>query len=164
MTKYIVCLSFLILILAGCGGSTQEKAVEKQIERATGSDADVDISGDNMKISGQTKEGAFSLSSGEEVDIPKDFPEDVPIYTPSSVSMAMNTPEGHSLTLRSSDDSKKILDSYKREMIAKGWSEQASINMGDQSMLTYKKGDRAANITVGQSDGETQIMLIVGKE
>jgi hypothetical protein len=164
MAKYIVCLSFLILMLAGCGGSTQEKAVEKQIERETGSDADVDISGDNLKISGQTEEGAFTLSSGEEADIPEDFPDDVLIYTPSSVSMTMNTPEGHSLTLKSSDDSKKILETYKREMVAKGWSEQASINMGAQSMLTYKKGDRAANINVGQSDGETQIVLIVGKD
>jgi hypothetical protein len=164
MARYIVSLSCLILMLAGCGKSTNEAAIEKQIERATGSDADVDISGDNYKITGKTEDGEFSLSSGEGVEIPEDFPDDVLIYRPSSVQMAMNVPEGQSLTLTTSDDSKKIMETYKREMTAKGWSEQASMNMGTQSMLSYKKGDRAANVTIVPSDDETQITLMVGKD
>jgi hypothetical protein len=151
-------------MLAGCGRRTNEEAIEKQIEQATGSDADVDISGDSYKIRGKTEDGEFSIASGEGTEIPKDFPDDVLIYRPSSVKMSMNGPEGQSLTLTSSDDSKKILETYKRDMTAKGWSEQASMNMGKQLMLSYKKGDRAANVTIMPSDDETQIMLIVGKD
>ncbi len=164
MAKCIICLSCLILMLAGCGKSPDEAAIERQIERATGSDADVDISDDSYKISGTTEDGEFSLSSGEGTEIPPDFPEDVLIYRPSSVSMTMNMPEGQSLTLTTSDDSKKIAEAYKREMIEKGWSEQASINMGSQSMLSYKKEERVANVTIVPSDDETQIMLVVGKD
>jgi hypothetical protein len=164
MAKYIICLSCLMLMLAGCGRSTNEAIIEKQIEEATGSDADVDISGDSFKISQKTEDGEFSVSSGEGTEIPEDFPDDVLIYRPSSVKMSMNVPEGQSLTLISGDDSKKILETYKREMTAKGWSEQASMNMGSQLMLTYKKEDRIANVTIAPSDGESQIMLIVGKD
>ena len=164
MTKYIICLSCLILMLAGCGGSPDEAVIEKQIEQATGSDVDVDISGDSYEISGKTEEGEFSLSSGEETEIPTDFPDDVLIYSPSSVSMTINMPEGQSLTLTTSDDSKKVEEAYKREMATKGWAEEASINMGTQTMLAYKKDDRIANITIVPSDDETQIMLIIAKD
>lgn len=164
MTKYLLCVSCLILMLTGCGGSPDEAIIEKQIEQATGSDADVDISEDSYKISGKTEDGEFSLSSGEGTEVPADFPDDVLIYLPSSVSMTMNMPEGQSLTLTTGDDSEKIEEAYKREMIAKGWVEEASIDMQSQLMLAYKKDDRVANITIVPSDGETQIMLIVGKE
>lgn len=164
MTKYIIGLSCLLLMFAGCGGSPDEAAMERQIEQATGYDADVDISGNNLSMSGKTGDGEFSLSSGEGTEVPADFPDDVLIYSPSKVSMTMNAPEGQSLTLTTSDDSKKIEETYKREMIDKGWSEQVSMNMGSQSMLSYKKGDRVASITIMPSDDGTQIMLIVGKD
>jgi hypothetical protein len=164
MTKYIIGLSCLLLMLAGCGGSTGERVLERQIEQQTGSDADVDISGDNLNITGETEDGAFSLSSGEGTKVPEDFPEDVLVYSPASVGSAMVMPEGLSLTLKTDDGAEKIKAAYKSEMIAKGWSEQASMDMGTQSMLAYKKGDRATNITIVPSDEGTQIMIIVGKE
>jgi hypothetical protein len=164
MTKYIIGLSCLLLIFAGCGGNTGERALERQIEQQTGSDADVDISGNNFNITGKTEDGAFSLSSGEGTEVPEGFPDDVLIYRPSSVESAMVMPEGLSLTLKTDDGDEEIGEAYKSEMIAKGWSEQASIDMGGQSMLAYKKGDRAANITIVPSDEGTQIHIIVGKE
>ena len=108
MTKYIIGLSFLILMLAGCSGSTGEQVLESQIEQQTGSDADVDISGGNINISGETEDGAFSLSSGEGTAVPEDFPDDVPVYSPSSVESAMVMPEGLSLTLKTDDDREKV--------------------------------------------------------
>ena len=164
MSKYIICLSCLFLMLAACGGSPDEAVIEKQIERATGADAHVDISGDSLKISGTSEDGEFSLSSGGGAEIPEDFPDDVLIYSPSSVSMVMNASEGQSITLTTDDDSKKVEETYKREMTAKGWSEQASMNMGAQSVLVYEKGDRNANITIAPMDDETQITVMVTKQ
>ncbi len=164
MAKYIICLLCLILMLAGCGKSPEEKAIEKAVEKSTGADAEVDLSNKGMKISGKTEEGAFSLSTGEGTEIPKDFPSDVLVYRPSKVGSAMNMSEGQSIALTTSDDSKKVEEAYKREMATKGWAEEASINMGTQTMLAYKKDDRIANITIVPSDDETQIMLIIAKD
>jgi len=163
MAKYIICLLCLILMLAGCGKSPEEKAIEKAVEKSTGADAEVDLSNKGMKISGKTEEGAFSLSTGEGTEIPKDFPADVLIYRPSKVGSAMNMPEGQSIALTTSDDSTKVAETYKREMTAKGWSEQASMNMGAQSMLVYEKEERVAHITIAPMDGETQITVMVTK-
>ena len=35
MTKYAICLLCLIFVLAGCGNSSQETAIEKAVEKAT---------------------------------------------------------------------------------------------------------------------------------
>jgi hypothetical protein len=163
MAKYIICLLCLARMLAGCGKSAEEKAIEKAVEKSTGAGAEVDLSDKGMKISGKTEEGAFSLSTGEGTEIPKDFPADVLIYNPSNVGTAMNMPEGKSLALTTTDDSTKVAETYKREMTAKGWSEQASMNMGAQSMLVYEKGDRIAHITIAPMDDETQITVMVTK-
>jgi hypothetical protein len=164
MTKYIICLSCLILVLSGCGKSPEEKILEEQIEAATGADAEIDLSNERMNISGKTEDGSFSISSGEGTDVPENFPSDVLVYKPSKVQATMDMPQGHSLTLSTTDDGKKVQDAYKSEMTSKGWSEQASINMGSRSMLTYKKEDRVAQITISPSDNETQILVIVGED
>ena len=164
MAKYIICLLCLVLMLAGCGKSAEEKAIEKAVEKSTGAGAKVDLSNKGMKISGKTEEGAFSLSTGEGTEIPKDFPADVLIYNPSKVGTAMNMPEGKSLVLTTTHVSTKVVETYKREMTAKGWSEQASMNMGAQSMLVYEQGDRIAHITIAPMDDETQITVMVTKQ
>ena len=66
-------------------------------------DADIEISDDGMKITGKTEEGEYALTSGEETEIPEDSPSDVFIYRPSTAVMAMTVPEGHSITLATTD-------------------------------------------------------------
>ena len=43
--------------------------MEKKIEKATGGEADVDITDDGMKITGETKEGDYALTAGDETEI-----------------------------------------------------------------------------------------------
>lgn len=162
--KYLICLVCLILTVGGCGKGPEEKAVEKAVEKATGADAEVDLSDQGMKIRGTTEEGAFSLSTGERTEIPKDFPTDVLVYQPSKVGAAMDMQEGQSLALTTGDESIKVAETYKREMTAGGWSEQASMTMGAQSMLVYEKDDRVVNVTITPMDGETQITLVATKK
>lgn len=161
MAIFNICLLCLVLIATGCSKTPEEKVIEKRIEEATGADAEVDLSRKGMKISGETEGGEFTVSTGEGTEIPKDFPADVFIYRPSKVMTAMKMPEGQSLALTTKDNGPKIAETYKREMTAKGWSEQASMNMGAQSVLVYEKKERAANITIAPMDGETQITVTV---
>jgi hypothetical protein len=165
----LVCIACcLMLLVAGCGGSSDEAAMEKRmeekIEEATGADAEVDMSDKGMKVKGQTEGGEFSLTSGEEIEIPEEFPEDVFIYRPSKALVAMKVPEGHSLSLTTKDETSKVVETYKSEMQANGWSQEGSMNMGDQFTLMYKKGDRIAAVSIGPSDDMTQITLTVGME
>jgi len=164
MAIFNICLLCLILLVAGCGKTPEEKVIEKRIEGATGADAEVDLSKKGMEISGETERGKFTVSTGEGTEIPKDFPNDVFIYRPSKVMTAMNMPEGRSLTLTTKDDGPKVVETYKQEMTAKGWSEQASMNLGAQSVLVYEKKERAANITIAPMDGETLVTVTVARD
>jgi len=163
MTRYVVCVFCLMFLLVGCGKEVQESAMEKKIEQATGGDAEVDLSDDGMKVTGKTEEGEYSITSGEETEIPEDFPSDVFIYRPSTAVMAMKVPEGHSVTLTTQDDKEKVVEAYKKEMEAEGWTEEGSMNMGSNTMLVYGKDGRNANINIMPSDDKVQINVIVAQ-
>jgi hypothetical protein len=164
MIRLIVCMFCLALLLFGCGRETQEAAIEKKIEEASGGDAEVDISDEGMKITGKTEEGEYSMTAGEEAEIPDNFPDDVFIYKPSKAVMAMKAPEGHSITLSTDHDIKKVTEAYKKEMEGRGWVEEATATMGERSMLVYKKGDKVTNVTISPSDKGVQISIMTGTE
>lgn len=66
------------LTLSGCGGIAEkagETAMEKAIEN--GSSGDVDIDSDDGTVKVETEDGTTSY--GEDVDLPDDFPSDVPL-------------------------------------------------------------------------------------
>jgi len=163
MTRYVICVFCLMFLLVGCGKEVQESAIEKKIEQATGGDAEVDLSDDGMKVTGKTEEGEYEITSGDETEIPEDFPSDVFIYRPSTAVMAMKVPEGHSVTLATKDGKDKVVEAYKKEMEAKGWAEEGSMNMGDHTMLMYVKDGRNANINILPSDDKVQINVVVAK-
>jgi len=164
MARYLFCVLCIVLLAVGCGKETQEAAIEKKIEGATGGEAEVDISKGGMKVTGETEEGEYSVTAGEETEIPEDFPSDVFIYSPSKAVMAMRLPEGCSVSLTTRADMADVVDAYKREMEARGWSEEGSMKMGDHSMLVYEKDGRAANVNIIPSDDEVQINLTVSTE
>jgi len=161
MARFCFWVIFLILFAVGCGETVEEKAMEKKIKAATGADADIDLSEKGMKIKGDTDGGKFTVSTGKLVEIPKDFPSDVFIFSPSKAVVAIKMPKGYSVSLTTGEDLPTVEKTYKREMQAKGWSEATSMNMGDQSMLMYEKKNRAANITIASTEGETQIVVMI---
>jgi len=164
MARFLLCALSLILLAFGCEKSAEEKAMEKQIEEKTGAEADVDLSKKRMKVAGETEGGKYTVTSGEGTEIPEGFPADVFIYRPSKTIMAMEIPEGYSVALTTRDDSSKVRSAYSQEMEARGWSEETSMNIKSQSVLVYKKDERAANISIVLSGKEIQISVTVTKE
>jgi hypothetical protein len=164
MRGFLCCAFCVVLLIAGCGGSADEEAIEKKIEKATGGEAEVDISKKGMEVKGETEEGEYKLEAGEETEIPEDFPGDVFIYRPSKTVMAMKVPQGHSVTLTTGHDQSTVIETYKQEMTASGWSEEGYVDMGDRVMLVYKKNGRGANISIAPADDGLTINVIVGAD
>ncbi|MBD3345835.1 MAG: hypothetical protein GF401_12300 [Chitinivibrionales bacterium] len=165
----VVRTSFLIAMMAlsfsGCGKKGEEKIAEnivkKAIEKESGGKADVDISNGNVNI--KTDDGEMSVTSGKNARIPEAFPTDILIYQGSSVEAAMEVPEGYSVQLKSDDDVTKIAETYKADMKAQGWSQEASLDMGEQAMLSFKKGERAAQVVIMPDESITRIGLTTSK-
>jgi len=142
----------------------EEKAVEKKIEKETGAKTQVDLSDQGMKITGATEGEKFTVTTGDATEIPKNFPEDVPLYQPSKAMSALEVTGGYSVTLTTADPVDKVAESYKEQMTSHGWAEQAVMNMGGQTVLVYGKDQRVTNIAVMPMEGETTITVTVATE
>lgn len=161
MKKFCLILCFFLLLLTGCGNSAEEKAIEKKIEKETGAKTEVDLSEKGMKISGTSEGERYSVTTGDATEIPKDFPEDVPIYHPAKSVAAMEVDDGYSVSLKTKDDIRKVISFYKDQIVSQGWSEKTSLDMGGHTVLAYEKDQRVANIAIMSIDKETRITLTV---
>ena len=159
----LVFSAFGLAFFVGCGKSSEEKTAEQAIESATGHKADVDLAKDGMTLTGKTEDGKkFAVSSGSKTKIPAKFPKDVLLYSPAVAITALETDNGFSVVLSSSDDKEKIVSAYKKEMPAKGWTQGAAMDMGPQTILQYKKGNSTVAVAVMDSgDGKKAITVTV---
>lgn len=163
MKKYFLA-ACLILLISGCGKSAEEKAIEEQIEKETGMKTNVDISNDSVKISGKSEGEEYSFSTGNDAEIPKNFPKDIPVYKPSKTMGGAAVEEGFSVMLTTKDSMDKVASFYKEKMKGSGWSEEFSMDMGGQTVLVFEKDGRSLNIAAMPLGGETRITLAVAEE
>ena len=161
MIRAIGLVLAMLLILIGCGKKAEEKIAEKIIERSTGSKAKVDIADESMKI--ETEDGSMSVKTGKSAKIPKEFPSDVYLFKPADVEVAMEVGQCYSIALKTGKDIASVTSAYKKEMVNKGWKQQAAMDMGENSMLIYEKEKRITNVAISQDAGETKIVITVGK-
>jgi hypothetical protein len=155
-----------IMVMFGCGEKGTEKAAEKAMEKAIesnmGGNAEVDIEENSFRI--QTEEGEMTMTSGDSVQLPADFPKDIFLYKGADLNTAMELPEGFNLMFQTQDDPSKVSEAYLTEMEAKGWSKEMTMDMGGQKMMVFKKDERMANVSIASDDEMTQIVLTVAKE
>ncbi|MHB8111639.1 MAG: hypothetical protein ACYDHW_16575, partial [Syntrophorhabdaceae bacterium] len=72
-------------VFIGCGKSSEEKAIEKFVEKKSGGKVKYDSSEGKITV----KEGNTTVTSGGNVQIPAAFPKDVPIYPHTLVLNSM---------------------------------------------------------------------------
>jgi hypothetical protein len=155
-----------LLAVGGCGRKTDEavaeKAAETAIAKQTGGPADVDIKEDGIRI--KTKDGEMNLSTGGNIKVPAGFPQDVPIYPGAMVQAAVEVPEGFTLRMTTKEAAAKVVETYLKELPAQKWSKEMSMDMGENSMLTFKKENRTLSVVVSAEKNETSISLSVVSE
>ncbi|WP_126456864.1 hypothetical protein [Sulfuriflexus mobilis] len=151
----------LVVLVAGCGQDAEEKAMEEMIEKSTGGDTDVDITKNQVTIKGELEGSQYTLMGGEDVKLPKEFPDDIPIYPAAKVISSMQMPEGFSVVMTSGDDIDKVIATLEQEMTANGWTVTQTMSMGTHSTLLYVKKERSANVAIGTMGSETQISISV---
>ena len=163
--RYLIILAAM-MVMFGCGEKAGEKAAEEMAEKAIESsfdgEAEVDIKKDSVRI--ETEEGEMTMSMGDSVKLPADFPEDVFMYKGAELSMAMEHPQGFNLSLQTKDDTSKVSEVYLAEMTAKGWTKEMSMDMGGQKMMSFKKDERGVSVMISSDEEMTQINLTVAAE
>ena len=156
--RYLICFLVSVLVIGcSCSEKAAEKIAEKAIEAQTGHKADIDVDKESMRI--KTKDGEMTMTSGKAAKLPDNFPEDIPIYEGCALDMAMEVPQGYSLSFTTKDEMSKVSEWYLKEMIGKGWTKEAFMDMGKQTMLVFKKGERGVNLAISHDNDQTRISL-----
>ncbi|MFC1584048.1 hypothetical protein ACFL5V_00725 [Fibrobacterota bacterium] len=162
MSKINLMMLMLLLAFFGCGKKAQEDALERAIEKKSGGKADIDLSEGNINI--ETEDGSVSINTGKGARLPDGFSPDVYVYKGAEVVMSMDIPGGNLVTLSTGDDAKTVMDSYKKELTAKGWVKTGGMDRGDQNIYMAEKGSRRINVMAISIEGATQIRITVAEK
>ena len=116
----------------------------------------------DLLISGNLEQGPFGAQIGGDVQLPSDFPPDVPVYPDATpVASGFATGEGAFVLLRTLDPAPSVYDFYRSEMPEDGWSIENEMRLGDFGMLTLAKDGRSATIAITPGEEGATIMLTV---
>ena len=136
MLRFCFWLFCLVFLLLGCGDESEDGISDAQGDK-------------------------YTVSIEKPIEIPDDFPTDVYIYPRSTAIDVAKTPKGYSLTLSTSHDVPRVAETYKRQMMIRGRSEEASVTKGAESLFAYTKEERVANVAIGPTEGGIRIKLTV---
>ncbi len=148
---FIIAAVFVVAItLTACGEKTAEKTAEKAIESSTGGSADVDIDDDTVTIN----TNAGSMSAGEEVDLPDNFPSDIYIID-GTIKMAMATTEieGFSVSVETSKSVSAAKTEYEEKLVDDGWTITGMLSFTETASVTAEKDNRIVTVTIMEVDG-----------
>jgi major membrane immunogen (membrane-anchored lipoprotein) len=163
--KTVAALGLATLMLSACGPSTAENAMERQIEKETGQDADVDMKNDGSMMV-KTDEGTMQTGN----TLPADWPTDVEIYAGATVSWSATTNQangkaGSAIVFTTGDSEQAVVDFYKKSMKDNGWTVQTTMQTGEGVVLVANKDKRALSLSVVRTDeGTTTVTLGVGEQ
>ena len=165
MTRHspLIAALALALVLSACGKAEEKAAetlAEKALEANSGQDVDVDINEDGQTVTIQTEDGTLTQSSGDNVELPADFPSDVALPDDYKVMSVMTMGPVTSVVLEVPESPSDLFTAFKSGQADQGWKETMAMQGGEGSMLGFEKDDRSLLVNLSRSeDGGTMVSL-----
>jgi hypothetical protein len=163
-------LTLAVLVCAvGCKKAAEEAmeaAIESQIAKEGGS-ANVEIGDDDTSFKFEDKKSGAKMAFGKNVEMPKDFPQDIPVYKSMKLAMAHSQPEDKTFMVQgiTSDAVATVAAFYADELKKQEWAEDSNVEQGDKMrVLVYKKERRTLNLVLVTTDEGTNIMITTSQE
>lgn len=164
-------LSMSFLAVAGCGKIVEkiqqkaiETAVEKGVESQSGGKVKLDLSGQKASVVGN--DGKTQGTWGKGATVPADFPKQVPIYPGSTILSSMSdntTTSKHTVMLKTSDKSAKVIEYYKGEL--KGFRVENEGDTGQTHMVKLVDASKlSVQIVASEQDGDQATNVILYTE
>ena len=132
------------------------KPVNKIAER-------MDPDGKGMHLTATNPAGKkFEASIGDEVDLPSEFPKDVPVFPGSTPMASMSSPdEGMIVTFKSNEEQQAIFDFYQSELANAGWEILEDPAFGNRLAFDALKDSRKVSVVVAGTKGDSRVSIIV---
>ncbi len=141
MSKKLLALMILgALVLAGCNQNASEKkgSIEYKNDKSEG-----------------------SAEVGENVKLPDDFPEDVPVYKNAKIKgtniSKMDNGELMVITMQTDDNLQDIGKFYKDELVKNGFGIENEFETDKSVTLTSRKGSTTVVVSAITQNGKTTI-------
>jgi len=140
----------------------------KMAVKSEGGEEQVSMNADNQSVTVTTKDGTVTSTAGKTAKIPDTFPKDIPLYAGAEIVAVstMTQNEMFHVQATTADSLKNVAAYYKKELPAKGWTEQQTVSQAGDSpmeMLNFTKEDRTVMVMVTADQGKTAIMLQTAK-
>ena len=172
-----------LLLLIGCGGEESTPDSQEPVARpipATPPERAIpamrqgrneivekmDPDGKGMHLTATSPEGKkFNASIGNEIDIPEEFPKDVPIFPGSTPMAFMSAPdEGIIVTFKSGEEQQDIFDFYQSSLADDGWEILEDSMFDQQLSFDAIKDNRKVSVIVAGTKGDSRVSVIVTPE
>ena len=140
-----------------------EAAIEAVADDGKGGKAKVDLSKGTFTVT-DDKGGSLKFAAGGGAKVPETWPKDFPVFAGAKVTMAMDTPNGSTVSFETADPPAKVYGYYASTMPGQGWkiNVRTSVDDGGTLMMT-KDPKRSATVVVSSAGGKTNVVLSSAK-
>ena len=150
-----------LFVAGGCGKKGEGKVIQQ------GDGVTVTQNGDKVSIAGS--EGSAEYQAGKNVDMPQDFPTDVPTYPGMQLQFAGKAGPMFTINGKSADNISKVSDGLKSAIEKQGWSQVMSMDQSAAGgtpgkMTSYSKKNRVLNVVLSAQDQGTNISITTGSQ
>ena len=151
-------------LLAACDDDQSKQAREKELEDYAakhGVVADVKINQDGSvkSVAIERNIGGTKSQAGKNLEVPADFPGDVPLYPGLELHAANTMPQGHMIQGNTADDPETVAVAVTAGMAAQGWTADQSQRSGPMISLTFKKDNRTTGFTLLPGAAGTTVQI-----
>lgn len=145
-------------MLAGCGQDAADTAAEKMAKQH-GVDMDIDRDGDKATYTIGGADGT-KVQVGENLKVPDGFPDDIAVYPDLKIISSSAVPQGFMINGQTGDDVEKVAAFYTDKLTSGGWAKDGEFSQeGTMRILSFKKDNRTASVTVVKGDDGTTVQL-----
>jgi hypothetical protein len=161
MRKYVRPWAVAVLMLSFTFGltackSVADKAIEKTIEKTTGTDATVDSSQNKVAVN----VNGTSWETGDQVSLPANFPDDIYVVEGTlKVAIANDANQGFTVSLETTKTVSDVKALYQRELAADGWTVTGSADIQGSSSVMATKAKRSITVTIGPNEDKSKSVV-----
>tara|TARA_R110001592_G_scaffold363393_1_gene687304 strand:+ start:156649 stop:157155 length:507 start_codon:yes stop_codon:yes gene_type:complete len=150
------------MLLAGCGSDDNDSR-EQQIEamaRKHGVNADVSLDA-RGEVQSVTINSANGAQIGKNLQLPEDFPSDVPMAPDWAVMSISPAPGGFMVHAMTDVSAAEALAATREQLTSEGWVETgfAQTNTA-MAQIRFAKGDRITNVNLMDTGAQRTVQLL----
>jgi len=149
-TVAYVASGLLVLALAACGKSPEER-MASAIASAAG-DTDVSVQEEGERVVLGTGDEAMTISSGDSASLPANFPKDVFLPDDYTIESALDSTGFSMVSLRAPGQVDELADAADRYMRAGGWKQSMMAGDEQSRIMTFQNERNIAALSFDRAE------------